>query len=120
MALETLKDVKKIGGFGVYELDENGVQIHPVDPNDTFITVSHGKHSIEFTLQKGPIKENGVNGCQVDSLIAAALRIITKLDENFPCDSNKSAMLHLANALSDLNDRKIDREARNVEGLNKK
>jgi len=33
------------------------------------IYVRHDVGSIAFTIQNGPVKEAGVNGCQVDSII---------------------------------------------------
>jgi len=121
MALETLKGVEKIGGFGVMESipcpDEIAGRVNDYSAP---IVVDHLRNRISFRIQKGPVKENGVNGCQVDTIIAAALRIVTKLNDNFQSDHNVKAMHCLAQALSHLEDRRKDREARGVEGLNKK
>jgi hypothetical protein len=133
MALETLKGVGRIGDFDVVIMDELREK-YPEKFNESgamdykwfekeirptnFIYVRQDVNSIAFTLQKGPVKEVGVNGCQVDTIIAAALRIIEGLNEKFPCAENGKAMEHLAKALEALNDRKNNRIARNVEGLN--
>jgi hypothetical protein len=76
-------------------------------------------NSLSFTLQDGPIKEVGVNGCQVDTLIAAAKLIIEGFNSQFPCDENVKAICALEEALVALDDRKKNREARGVEGLSK-
>ena len=107
MALETLKGVDKIGGFAV----GRNCDINAGTP----IVISEPNH-IEFQIQDGPIKENGVNGCQVDTLIHAAMAIILGLNEKFPCDENHRAIDYLGDALRELNSRTRDREARKVEG----
>ena len=133
MALETLKDVKEIGGFPVVVMDklreqypekfnESGSMDYnwfetEIRPNH-FIYIRHDVNSISFTIQNKPIKEVGVNGCQVDTLIHAALLIIAGLDNKFPCEHNKNAIGHLKEALMDLQARTRDRELRGVEGTN--
>ena len=114
MALETLKDVKEIGGFSVggtvgAELREG------FDP----VLIDHEKNQITFQIQKGPIKENGVNGCQVDTLIKAAWLIIRGLHKQYPCDENVVAMDYLYIAELALKARKGERESRGVEGENR-
>lgn len=132
MALETMKGVEKLGEFNVIDMDELRDK-YPEKFNDkggmdyrwfeseirpkNFVYVRHDVNSIAFTIQNGPVKEKGVNGCQVDTLIAAALRIITGLNSKFPDPKNESAMLHLSYALSDLEDRRLARENRGVEGF---
>jgi hypothetical protein len=133
MALETLKDVKKIGEFDVVIMDklreqypekfnESGAMDYKwfekeIRPNN-FVYVRQDVNSIAFTLQNGPIKENGVNGCQVDTIIEAAKMIIEGLNEKYPCIENINTITALKDALYWLNKRKQDRENRGVEGLN--
>lgn len=135
MALETLKEVTEIGGFDVVVMDnlrekypekfnESGAMDwkwfeKEVRPNH-FIYLRHDKNSISFTLQNGPIKENGVNGCQVDSMIEAAKLIIEGLNKQFPCRENSIVVTKLDEALLWLGKRKADREKRGVEGTNAK
>ena len=119
MALETLKDVKKIDGFEVVAaISAMGGGIHGPDAHIP-VLIDHETNRITFQIQKGPIKENGVNGCQVDTIVMASLMIIEGLDKAFPCDENKAAYSHLMNAYDILKKRRSDREARGVEGLNK-
>lgn len=119
MALETLKDIEQIGGFKV------GVVAPVTSPGARsaafakYILVNHETNTIAFEIQNGPIKENGVNGCQVDTMIEAARLIIHGLNEKFPCEDNEYAISHLNGALAALRQRKADRELRGVEGTNK-
>lgn len=117
MALETLKGVEEIGGFRVAEHYANGESFACTEI-DQFVTVNHQDNSILFEIQDGPIKENGngINGCQVDTLIHAAKVILEGLNEKFPSWYNDQAIMHLETAIIRLEDRTRDREARKVEG----
>ena len=134
MALETLKDVKKIGGFDLMVMDDLRTQF-PEKFNESgamdykwfeadirpkyHVYVRHDVNSLSFTLQNGPIKEKGVNGCQVDTLIHAAKVILEGLNKNFPCRENACAITKLDEAIHWLDARTKDREARAVEGTSK-
>ena len=131
MALQTLKDVKEIGGFPVIVMDELREK-YPDKFNESgamdykwfekeirpfnFIYVRHDVNSIAFTLQNNPIKEVGVNGCQVDTIIYAAMEILKGLNKNFPCAENEKAIDYLYDAVTELENRKKNREQRGVEG----
>lgn len=133
MALETLKHIKTIDGFDVIVMDELQEK-HPERFNEDggmewewfeteirpnyFIYLRHDKNSIALTMQNGPIKENGVNGCQVDTIIATALAIVKGLNAKFPSTYNEQAASHLTAAYNLMKDRKKDRESRGVEGKN--
>lgn len=131
MALETLKDVKEIGGFKVINMgklkeafpemfNESGQMDYKIFERDirpnSFIYVRDDVNSLSFTIQNGPIKEVGVNGCQVDTIIEAAKLIIEGLNKNFPCRENAMVITKLDEALMWSQKRKLDREKRNVEG----
>ena len=133
MALKTLKDVKSIGGFSVVVMDElrekfpekfneSGAMDYKwfekdIRPNN-FVYVRHDVNSLSFTIQDGPVKENGVNGCQVDTIIEAAKIIMQGLNKNFPCKENEMVIDKLDEALLWSIKRKLDREKRGVEGYN--
>ena len=135
MALETLKGVEKIGGFNVVVMDELREKF-PEKYNESgsmdykwfekdirpcnFIYIRHDVNSLSFTIQNGPIKEVGVNGCQVDTIIEASKIIFEGLNKNFPCRENAMVITKLDEALMWSLKRKIDREARNVEGTSQK
>ena len=131
MALETLNGVSKLGGFDVVVMDElrtkfpdkfneSGAmdykwfeaEIRPTN----FVYVRNDVNSISFTIQNGPIKEAGVNGCQVDTLIHAAKQIIDGLNKKFPCRENSLAITKLDEALHWLEARTKNRTERKVEG----
>jgi hypothetical protein len=112
MALETLHGVTEIGGFEIGNATEHGGL-------SKFIVVNHDTNCICFRIQNGPIKENGLNGCQVDTLIEAAKIIIEGLNKNFPCIENAMIIHRLGEALDWSEERKRNREKRGVEGLNK-
>jgi len=113
MALETLHGVKEIGGF---EVDHGYTKDHQELDEKKYVYVSQDANCIGFKIQNGPIKEVGVNGCQVDTLIEAARLIIEGLNEKFPCQENRRAINGLCYALDALRLRKINRELRGVEG----
>lgn len=131
MSLKTLENVKKLGGFNVVVMDqlrtqypdrftETGAMDHKwfeetIRPT-SFVHVRNDKNSISFTLQNGPVKEAGVNGCQVDTIIEAAKAILQGLNTRFPCRENSAAITKLDEALHWLQHRTRDRELRNVEG----
>lgn len=131
MALETLKGIKKLGDFDVVVMDElrekypekfneSGAMDYKWFEKDVrphnFVYVRHDVNSISFTIQNGPIKESGVNGCQVDTIIEAARAILEGLNKQFPCQENEEALAHLDQAIDWLEERKKNRERRAVEG----
>ncbi len=131
MALQTLIGVEKINGVNVVVMDdlrkkfpdkfnESGAMDYKwfesdIRPNN-YIYVRHDVNSISFTLQEGPIKESGVNGCQVDEMIAAARTILDGLNKNLPCRETSLAITKLDEAIHWLKARREDRVARGVEG----
>ncbi len=116
MALETLVNVKKIGGFNVYQ-DKEIADGKWSDVDSKFsVCIHHGDNTLSFRIQNGPIKENGVNGCQVDTVIEAAKTIIEGLNKQFPSRENALAITKLDEALHWLEARTKNRTARGVEG----
>ena len=117
MALETLKDVKEIGGVEIAHLPA-------AIPKDEYLEliknkfIVHGEenNTIIFKIQDGPIKENGLNGCQVSDMVAVANHIFKGLDAKFPSQYNKVTTGALDIALEAQDMRTKDRERRNVEG----
>lgn len=109
MALNTLKEVTSIGDFEVGRAQWMGMQLKNIVIDDVH-------NIITFKLQDGPIKEHGVNGCQVDTIIEAAMMILQGLDEQHHCVENSHAINYLEEALLWLEQRKLNREKRGVEG----
>lgn len=131
MALKTLQGVKSIGGFNVVDMDalrserpdmfrpDGSMHYHLFEKEIrpfNFIYVRQDVGSIAFTIQSGPVKEKGFNGCQVDTLIAAAKVMLEGLNKEFPCHHNQEAIGNLGEALHWLEQRRNDREDRGVEG----
>lgn len=131
MALEVLKGVEEIGGFRVVDMgslkdknpekfNESGAMDYKWFEKDVrpynFIYVRRDVNSIAFTIQNGPVKEVGVNGCQITTLIESARLLIEKHNEKFPSMGNISAMHHLEMAIFSQERRAQAREARGVEG----
>ena len=123
MALETMKGVKEIDGFKAermvnFEFELEG-EFTQEQLNKVGVAIHDKGNTIVFKIQNGPIKENGVNGCQVDTLVATAIMIIRGLNEKFPSHYNEMALDNLQAAYNALGFRKLDRERRGVEGENK-
>ena len=89
-----------------FEENENGAS------NEIFANIK---------FQKGPVKENGVNGCHNEDLIAIVIDRLQCLNQgDFACRENSIAITKLEEALLWLNKRTQDRIARNVEGTSQK
>lgn len=115
MALETLAGIKTIDGFDVIELSVRAMR--PVSPED-YVVINHMANSVTFKLQNEPIQQTGVNGCQVDTIIEAALLIVRGLNKKLPCRENSLVITKLEEALHWLKHRRVDREKYEVEGTN--
>lgn len=119
MALETLKGVKQIAGWRLEEV--NSPTKTDYDPDqDTPIVVDHTNNVIAFKIQDGPIREVGLNGCQVTDMVRVAKHIIANLNEKYPSHENTKTLDALDVALMWQDKRTKDREARGVEGFSKK
>lgn len=114
MALEVLKDVKEIGGFELAQFNEALEAL--IEDFDKNIIINHATNTISFTLQNGPVKEVGVTGCQIQTLIEASLLLIEKHNEKYPCYENVLTINALKDAIAAQKLRTAKREARGVEG----
>ena len=88
-------------------------------PNQ-YITWDQNTFRLEAKIQCGPIKEKGVNGCQIDDVIVFAREFIENHNHKFPCRENSLVITKLEEAEMWLKRRKEDREKRGVEGYSKK
>lgn len=107
-------DEKGIGGANhCYTVCDKNVTNQTVIDNGDFTTFGLAN------FQNGPIKENGVNGCQNEDLIAIVIdRLQGFQDGDYRCRENALAITKLEEALMWLQKRTADRKARGVEGLN--
>ena len=120
MALETLEGVEEIGGFPVLHIDkELSIDEYMEIEDKPYIQVNHKFNTINFKIQDGPIKEKGVSGCQVQTIIETAKVILENLNEKFPSQYNSHALDGLGYAIFSMKRRTRDREMRGVEGENK-
>lgn len=104
MTLNTLKEVTSIGEFVICREFYLGI---PVELEH--VLIDDDRNLIAFRLQNGSIKEHGVNGCQADTIIEAAMMILEGLNEQVQCVETSMAINKLEEALLWL-------ERRGVEG----
>jgi len=72
-------------------------------------------------FQKGPVKENGINGCHQEDLIAIVIdRLKSFQAGEYACRENALALTKLEEALMWLNSRTQKRISRGVEGTSEK
>lgn len=127
MALETLKNLKKTNSTFIMTNEERPLNLDGSVNWDSFdemrkvygVCIDHEKNMVSFKIQNGPIKEVGLNGCQLIDMVEVAKIMLEKLNEKFPCRENAITITKLDEALMWQDKRTADREARNVEGLNK-
>ena len=85
-------------------------EILSVDTNEEFAWVD---------FQKGPVKENGVDGCFMEDLLAIVIdRLEGFQSGDFRCRENALALTKIQEAMHWLNHRTQDRQNRGVEGKN--
>ena len=102
-------DEKAFNANHEYWVEVSHAQIEDSHPSIPQLTV------VKF--QKGPIKENGVNGCCNEDLIAMVLDRLNSFQESpYKCRENAIAITKLEEALHWLGHRTRGREKRGVEG----
>lgn len=113
MALKTLKGVESIARISP---DEYAAELK----KGKFICVNHGVNSISFTVQDGPVKEGGVNGCQVDAILETVGRMVEGLNKPpLNCMENEKVIYHIKEAMRWLDARRRNREKAGTEGTSK-
>ena len=92
--------------------EKGGYQVISPDYSETYGSLS---------LQEGPIKETGVNGCQVEDLLAICIHRLEGFQSGkLACEEGKYALMNVHQSITFLNSRTLDRKKRGVEGTNKK
>ena len=119
MALKCVRNERRI-------LAEHIGHIHPDSSADEKlvalgrnIVVNHASNFVGFRIQNGPIKEMGVNGCQIDHVLAFTLTFLKCLNAENPNAHSKAAIKHIELAMFALRERARGIEKRAVEGLGK-
>lgn len=102
--------------------DGNGLTVHAFDhvKEDLghFYNVILEKQTAYIAFQNGPVPIHGVNGVTNESLLAILIHRTNVINEQFPCEENKTALDHMQKALESFNARTKNRIQRNVEGKN--
>lgn len=106
MALETLKGIKEIGGF-------------PIGEEGTPVLLDFEDNLLAIQFQNGPIKEVGVNGVQIETLVHIYSRIVEEFNKKFPHPENDVILKHAKGIIEATKRRKKERESRGVEGQSK-
>lgn len=79
------------------------------------------RNFIDIKFQLGLVKEQGVNGCQVDDIIQILIERVEGFQKGkFACRENALVITKLQEAQHWTTHRTVDRERRKVEGYNKK
>ncbi len=89
------------------------IEVGALDPSK-----NSGDNRITFTIQDGPIKEVGNNGCQAADMLEYVRRLFESLNNSFPCTENETTIALLKSAENQQTARTADREKRKVEGTN--
>lgn len=91
-------------------------------PNDYCLTEAYTEIQDLFgriQFQNGPIKETGINGCQIDDVLQIIIDRMRYFQcGKFSCRENKVALQYLELAAQQLSLRTENRKARGVEGQN--
>lgn len=78
-------------------------------------------HFAKVRFQKGPIKENGVNGCNQEDLLSIVIDRLRSFQAGpYACRENALALTKIEEAMHWLNHRTAERQARGVEGTSEK
>lgn len=101
------------------EFDQNKASYPFVNKGGDSEFIKVDDHSVTFVGQRGPIKEYGVNGCQIDDVVTFALGTVQTFNKKFPCRENSIMITKLEEALHWSQARKNNRQQRGVEGYNK-
>jgi len=132
MSLQTLTGIKEIDGFQVLNeslhlrKNPNDRTPHGINPNvlrmlkeKTFIHVKDSTNEISLTIQHGPVKQFGINGIRIETIIHLAIAVLKMLDRKYPSPHNKAAIVCFESGIKCLKNRHEDREDRGVQGHNK-
>jgi len=75
----------------------------------------------EISFQNGPTKENGVNGCQNEDLLAIVIDRLEHFQKGeYACEENEAALGNVRQTMANLRARTDRRKARGVEGTSEK
>jgi hypothetical protein len=108
----------------MYKLRLSGDEFNPTERSYPFVDgeIAPGifvdDTSVKFVGQHGPIREVGVNGCQIDDMIRFARCTIEEFNKKVPCRENAIVITKLEEAELWLQRRMENRIRKGIEGLN--
>lgn len=73
-------------------------------------------YRVTFQLQNGPVRESGVNGCQIGDVLEWCREMLVQFNTNIPCRETSIAITKVQESLLWLRERERTRTARGVEG----
>lgn len=122
--LEALKGIKEIGGHEIVDINEFAREFGDDDGNVEWVgnypmAIDFDKNVISFRIQKGQIRDVGVNGCQIDTMVEAVVIILQNANKTHPCKENLECINHLHDALHSLQERTSRRTRQGIEGTSK-
>ncbi len=125
-----MKTINKNENTEILVMDEPGegnacheYEVRPLSYSNEEEGIGYGEGSdfAKVSFQNGPIKENSVNGCQQEDLLAIVEHRLECFQEgDFACIENQIALDHVKSAIGILNQRTKSRVKRGVEGTNQK
>lgn len=71
---------------------------------------------ISLQFQDGPVRENGVNGCQASDVLDLLATYLQECQQRLPCRETALAITHIETARLWLDERTRRRVAKQVEG----
>lgn len=88
-------------------------------PTSYSISTREGEPIIDISIQKGPVKENGVNGIFIEDLLLICIDQIEHFQNSeFASAENEDTLRHLRDALNSTRSRQYERLLRGVQGRN--
>lgn len=88
--------------------------------NYSVVATQYNTDLLQINFQNGPIQEHGVNGVQMEDLMAVCIHRLQGFQSGpYACTANQLALDHLKAAIACLNERTKDRKDRGVEGTSK-
>jgi hypothetical protein len=100
---------------------ERGAVIFNSPTNYDIVERRTGDGITNIRFQKGPVKEDGLNGIFIEDLLLIVKDQLEHFQASeFACEENEDTLRHVRNALHVTRSRQYERTLRNVQGLNLK
>jgi hypothetical protein len=90
--LDLIRDIKEFSGFRV------GEYIAEEDDIRRFIAINPFTNAITFQMQKGSVKDVGLNGCNLNAVISFCRQVLEVMNAQKPHEMNQRAIYNLTQA----------------------